>query len=110
MYFVAYGFCCAFDTHQKMLLFGVLFLMETITYLWLAKSYQKRFVVSVHALRFQIFTAKLILWPNMCLAYANFISKWIFGIFFFFIKKILFFFTNFKMLMFHKNIMKMLEI
>ena len=40
------------------------------------------FVVSVPVLRFQIFTAKLILWPKMGLTYAISIVNLIFGIFF----------------------------
>ena len=78
--------------------------------LWLTMSYQKSFLVSVPVLCFQIFTVKLILWPNMGLDLCNFYSNWILE--FFFIKNyfLIFFFTDFKLLIFHKNIVKMTEI
>ena len=51
--------------------------------LWLTISYQKQFVVSVPVLSFQIFTAKLILWPKMGLTCAISIVNWILDFFLF---------------------------
>ena len=44
-------------------------------------SYQKSFVFSVPVLSFQIFAAKLILWPKICLTYAISEVNWIFILF-----------------------------
>ena len=54
----------------KMLFLGILFQM---------KIFVLPFVISVPVLSFQIFTAKLILWPKMGLTYAISIVNWIFG-------------------------------
>ena len=69
---------------------------------WLTVSYQKPFIVSVHVLCFQIFTAKLILWPKNGSDLGNFYSKLEFWKIF--IKKIFFAFFldhDFKLFMFH---------
>ena len=112
----------------KTFLFSVLFHMETKTYsclllslllstswkdvfirrfilngkinLRLTISYQKPFVVSIPVLCFQIFIAKLILWPKTSLI-CNFYSKLDFGICLLYI---LLFFTDFELLVFDNNI------
>ena len=62
-------------------------------------------IVNVSAFCFQIFTFKLILWPQMCLTYGIIVVNWIFG--FFIIKKYFsLFFIDFQLLLFRNNIVK----
>ena len=74
----------------------------------MAISYQKPFVISVSAFCFQIFTLTLNLRPKIGLTNANSTVKRFF--FYFLSKKIfLLFFAEFKLLMFHNNILKISE-
>ena len=84
------------------------FILNENILFWSTISYQKPFVFSVSVFCSQIFSLKLNLWPKSCPTYALPIIKWFFEIFI--LENIfLLFFAEFKLLMFHNNIVKISE-
>ena len=92
-------------TSREKTFFAWRFILNGIIDFWLTISYQEPFYFTVSLLCFQIFTVKLILWPKMGSTHAISIVNSFFG-FFFIRKHFLLFFMDFKLLMFHNNIVK----
>ena len=84
------------------------FILNENILFWLTISKQKPFVFSVSVFCSQIFTVKLNLRPKIGLTYAISIVKWFFRSFCL-RKYFLLFFAEFKLLMFHNNIVKISE-
>ena len=85
------------------------FILNESVLFWLTISYQKPFVFSVAVFCSQICTLKLNLSPKIGQYLCNFYSKVIFWNFCL-SKYFLLFFAEFELLMFHNNIVKILEI
>ena len=84
------------------------FILNENILFWLTISNQKPFVFSVSVFCSQIFTVKFNLRSKIGLIYAISIVKWLFGVFVL-ENNFLLFFTEFKLLMFHNNIVKISE-
>ena len=83
------------------------FILNENILFWLTIIYQKPFIFSVSEFCSQIFILKLNLCLNISLTYAISIVQWILA--FFLRKYILLFFPDFKLLMFHNNVVKISE-